>query len=92
MNDTLLGRCTAALSEAYELAGPFDDWTEICAGAVLEHLATELVALHQREPRLSVYELARILALEGRSCQPKPIETWDSHPSLTPEQRNPFLK
>lgn len=92
MNNTLLGRCTAALSEAYELAGPFDDWTEMCAGAVLEHVAAEIVALHQREPRLSVHELARILATEGRSCQPEFIETWDSHPSLTPEQRNPSLK
>lgn len=92
MNDTLLGRCTAALSEAHELAGPFDDWTEMCTGAVLEHVAAEIVALHQREPRLSVHELARILAAEGRSCQPEPIETWDSHPSLTPEQRNLSLK
>ena len=83
MNNTLLGRCTVALSEAYELAGPFDDWTEMCAGAVLEHLAAELVIMDQQGLRLSVHELARILTTEGRSCQPEPIETWDDHPSLT---------
>lgn len=92
MKDTLLGRCTAALSDAYELTGPFDDWTEMCAGAVLEHLAAEIVSLHQREPRLSVHELARILTKEGQSCQPALIETRDSHPSLTAAERNPSLK
>jgi hypothetical protein len=90
--NTLLGRCSAALSEAYELAGPFDDWTEMCAGAVLEHLAAELVALHHQEPRIGVHELAHILATEGRSCQPEPVEAYNDHPSLTAAERNPSLK
>jgi len=62
--NTLLGRCTAALSDAYELAGPLDDWTE----------------------------LARILATEGRSCQPEPVEAYNDHPSLTAAERNPSMK
>ena len=90
--NTLLGRCTAALSDAYELAGPFDDWAEMCAGAVLEHLAAELVIMDQRDLRLSVHELARILATEGRSGRPEPIETWDKHPSLMAAERNPSMK
>jgi hypothetical protein len=92
MNNTLLGRCTAALSEAYELTGPFDDWTEMCAGAVLEHLAAELLIMDQQCLRLSVHELARIFITEGRSCHPELIETWDNHPSLTAAERNPSLK
>ena len=87
MENTLLSRCTAAVSDAYELTGPFDDWTESCAGAVLEHLAAELLVMHQRDPRLTVFELARILAAEGQSCQPEPL----GHPSLTAAERNPSL-
>jgi hypothetical protein len=90
--NTLLGRCTAAFSEAYELAGPFDDWTEMCVGAVLEHLAAELVIMDQRNLRLSMHELARILATEGRSCQPDPVEAYNDHPSLTAAERNPSMK
>ena len=89
MNNTLLGRCTVALSEAHELTGPFDDWTEICTAAVLQHLAAELVMMNQREPRLTIHELARRLEDEAASIWPEPI---GSHPSLTAEQRNPSLK
>ena len=79
--NTLLGRCTAALPDAYELAGPFDDWTKMCAGAVLEHLAAELVIMDQRDLRLSVHELARILATEGRSCPPNPHRAASATPT-----------
>lgn len=60
--NTLLGRCVAAFDERYELTGPFDDdWSEMCVAAVLRHLAAELVVMNQRNPRLTVHELARII-------------------------------
>jgi hypothetical protein len=33
--------------------------------SVLEHLAAEIIVMHQREPQLSVHELARRLTLEA---------------------------
>lgn len=72
--------------------------------AVLEHLAAELVVLNQREPRVSVHEVARRFTLEAAGelsgwaeddeLDPDPDEEpldWDDHPSLTAAQRNPSL-
>lgn len=61
-SNTLLGRCVAAFDERHELLGPFDeDWQELCIAAVFRHLAAELVVMNQRDQRLTVHELARIL-------------------------------
>lgn len=68
-DNTLLGRCTVAYSEAFEAAitsqAIATDWC--CAGvaAVLEHLAAELLVLNSRNERLSVHEVARMLRLEA---------------------------
>jgi len=60
--NTLLGRCVAAFDDRHELLGPLDDdWQDLCVAAVLRHLAAELVVMNQRNPRLTVHELARIL-------------------------------
>jgi hypothetical protein len=61
MENTLLGRCVAALGDAYELTSDLEDWRDTCTVAVLEHLAFELLVLHQQDPRLTVFEIARIL-------------------------------
>lgn len=64
-DNTLLGRCTVAFTET--LMGDVPPTTEQKAAArrgvasVLEHLAAEIIVMHQREPRLSVFELARVL-------------------------------
>jgi|LauGreDrversion4_2_1035121.scaffolds.fasta_scaffold76615_7 hypothetical protein len=68
-DNTLLGRCTVALTEA--LMGDLPPTTEQKAGArrgvaaVLEHLAAEMVWLNQKNPSLTVHELARTLTLES---------------------------
>lgn len=86
----ILIRCAAAFSERYELLGPFDDnWIELCTAAALEHLAHELIVLNQRDPRLTVHQLAALLRDEAAAAMPEPIEP---HPSLTPAQRNPNLR
>lgn len=102
--NTLLGRCLVAYSEAFEAAitsqavAPQSRRQGIAA--VLEHLAAELVVMNQREPQLTVHELARRLTLEAAGelagwsddRDEEPDETWDSHPSLTAEERNPTLR
>lgn len=68
-DNTLLGRCTVAFSEALLPGTPLT--REQAAGArrgtaaVLEHLAAELLVMNQRNERLSVHEVARILTLEA---------------------------
>lgn len=58
MNDTLLNRCIAAYSE---------DAITSRAGvaSMLDHLAAEILVMHQRDPRLTVFEIARLLRLEA---------------------------
>lgn len=102
--NTLLGRCTVALSEALEgaIAEDFVTSRVLRAGiaGVLEHLAAELIVMNQRNERLSVHKVARILTLEAAGKlagwsddrDEEPDETWDSHPSLTAEDRNPTLR
>lgn len=68
-DNTLMGRCTVAFSEALLPGTPLT--REQAAGArrgvaaVLEHLAAELLVMNQRNERLSVHEVARILTLEA---------------------------
>ena len=65
MDDTLLGRCTVAYEEAFNDA--LQAWPDASARrrgvrAVIEHLAAELVVMHQRnEGRLSAHDAARLL-------------------------------
>lgn len=65
MDDTLLGRCTVAYEEAFNDA--LQAWPDASArrrgvAAVIEHLAAELVVMHQRnEGRLSAHDAARLL-------------------------------
>lgn len=97
--NTLLDRCVVAYSEAFESAITSDavvpNSRRAGVAAVLDHLAGEIVVLHQQEPRLTVHELARLLICETGSVEPEieePPETWDSHPSLTAAERNPSLR
>jgi hypothetical protein len=68
MTDTLLGRCTVAYEEAFNDA--LQAWPDASArrrgvAAVIEHLAAELLVMHQRnEGRLSAHDAAQQL-LEG---------------------------
>jgi hypothetical protein len=70
--NTLLGRCTVAYAEAWneriKTLGPAgrtewpDDAQRTGVRAVIEHLAAELVVMHQRnEGRLSAHDAARLL-------------------------------
>ena len=65
MDDTLLGRCTVAYEEAFNDA--LQAWPDASArrrgvAAVIEHLAAELLVMHQRnEGRLSAHDAARLL-------------------------------
>jgi hypothetical protein len=100
--NTMLGRCLVAYEEAFEEAitsqavNPMSRRRGVAA--VLEHLAAEIIVMHQREPSLTVHELARRLTLEaagelaGWEVDEEPEDDWDSHPSLTAEQRNPTLR
>jgi hypothetical protein len=90
--NTILGRCCTAYEERYELTGPFDDPTPLCVAAVLEHLAAEILVLHQQEPRLTVHELARRLIYEAAAAMPEPVEPPEPDPSLTAAERNPSLR
>lgn len=67
--NTLLGRCTVAYSEAFEAAitsqAVAPQSRRAGVAAVLEHLAAELLVMNQRNERLSVHEVARILTLEA---------------------------
>jgi hypothetical protein len=90
-DNTILGRCCAAYESRFDLLGPFDDEIPLCVAAVLDHLAGELQVLNRQEPRLSVHELAQLLIREAATVEPEPIEppeTWNTHPSLTAEERN----
>lgn len=105
-DNTLLGRCMVAYSEAFEEAitsqavAPQSRRAGIAA--VLEHLAAELVALNLREPRISVHEVARMLTLEAAGelsgwadddePDEEPADDWRDHPSLTAAERNPSLR
>jgi hypothetical protein len=73
--NTLLGRCTVAYAEAWneriKTLGPAGrtEWPDAAqrtgVRAVIEHLAAELVVMHQRnEGRLSAHDAAQLL-LEG---------------------------
>lgn len=68
-DNTLLGRCTVALEEALAPSVPLSREQSTAArrgvASVLEHLAAEIIVMHQREPRLTVHELARTLTLEA---------------------------
>lgn len=98
-DNTLLGRCLVAYEEAFEEAitsQAINPMSRCCGVAsVLEHLAAEMVWLNQKNPSLTVHELARILTLEAAgelAGWDDPEDDWDNHPSLTPEQRNPNLQ
>lgn len=68
-DNTLLGRCTVAYSEAFEAAitsqAIAPQSRRAGVAAVLEHLAAELLVLNSRNERLSVHEVARMLRLEA---------------------------
>ena len=76
-DNTLLGRCTVAYAEAWnermKTLGPAGktDWPDHAqrrgVAAVLEHLAAELTALNQRNERLTVHELSRLLSTEAQA-------------------------
>jgi hypothetical protein len=63
--NTLLGRCTVAYEEAFNDA--LQAWPDASArrrgvAAVIEHLAAELLVIHQRnEGRLSAHDAAQLL-------------------------------
>ena len=64
-DNTLLGRCTVAYEEAFNDA--LQAWPDASArrrgvAAVIEHLAAELLVMHQRnEGRLSAHDAAQLL-------------------------------
>jgi hypothetical protein len=66
--NTLIGRCTVAYEEAFNDA--LQAWPDASArrrgvAAVIEHLAAELLVMHQRnEGRLSARDAAQLLLLE----------------------------
>ena len=68
-DNTLLGRCLVVYEEAFEeaitsqAANPMSRRNGVAA--VLEHLAAELVVMNQRDPQMTVHELARRLTLES---------------------------
>lgn len=67
--NTLLGRCIVAYSEAFEAAITSEavapQSRRAGVAAVLAHLAAELLVLNQRNDRLSVHEITRMLTLEA---------------------------
>ena len=88
-DNTLLGRCLVAYEEAFEEAitsqavNPMSRRRGVAA--VLEHLAAELVMMTQRDPRLTVHELARRLTMEaagklaGLEKPDEPEDDWFPH-------------
>jgi len=64
-DNTLLGRCEVAYEEAFNDA--LQSWPDASArrrgvSAVIEHLAAELLVMHQRnEGRLSAHDAAQML-------------------------------
>jgi len=89
--DTLLGRCCSAYERRFDQLGPYDDEIPLCLAAVLDHLAGELQELNQLRPDLTINQLSQLLIQEAATVEPEPRETpdtWDSHPSLTAQERN----
>jgi hypothetical protein len=64
-DNTLLGRCVVAYEEAFNTFNINSSRRRVGMASVLEHLAAEIIVMHQREPQLSVHELARRLTLEA---------------------------
>lgn len=63
-DNTLLGRCTVAYEEAVQsLTYPPHTMRARRTGvaAVLDHLAAEMLVMYERDERLSVHEMARLL-------------------------------
>lgn len=58
IENTLLGRCTAAYCEG-------SITSRAGVAAILDHIAAEILVMHQRNPRLTVFEIARLLRLEA---------------------------
>ena len=77
-DNTLLGRCTVAYSEAFEAAitsqAIAPQSRRAGVAAVLEHLAAELLVLNSRNHRFSVHEVARMLRLEAAG----ELAGWDA--------------
>jgi hypothetical protein len=90
--NTILGRCCAAYETRFHDLGTYDDEIPLCVAAVLDHLAGEIQALAQHDPRLTVGRLAQLLTYEAASVRPEPEELPDRHPSLTAAERNPSLR
>lgn len=89
--NTLLGRCAVALSEAYEQTGPFDEWPEICAAAMLEHLAAELLVMKvQNGSELTAREIAQRF-VQAADETDEPADEND-HGSLSVAERNSSLR
>ena len=61
MNDTLLDRCAAAYEDA--ILSQYSHRQAIAT--VLEHVAAELVAMNQRDARLTVHQVAQRLRMEA---------------------------
>ncbi len=69
-DNTLLDRCTVALTEALMRETPPTieqrQYARRAAGAVLDHLSHELVSLAERRPGLTVHALAMLLREEAK--------------------------
>lgn len=83
-DNTLLGRCTVAYSEAFEAAitsqaiAPQSRRRGVAA--VLDHLAAELQVLNERNHRISIHEFARMLRLEAAG----ELAGWDQDQEVQP--------
>ena len=63
---TLVGRTTAAFSDALESAGICDNWIETAIRELLPHIACELIAEEQAQGRpMTLSEAARFLCDEA---------------------------
>ena len=73
-DNTLLGRCTVAYEEAVNaLNYPLhtNRSRQVGVAAVIEHLAAELLVMHQRnDGRLSAHDAAQILREEALTQSP----------------------
>lgn len=106
LNSTMLGRCCLAYYEEFDSnRNPSDYFYSLQLGMahVFELLAAEITVLRQENPGLSAEAFARQLLDEadmGDDTWPDQEEDeeqvgedeWHTHPSLTPEQRNPNLQ
>lgn len=61
VNNTLLGRCTVAYDEAFEVPGS----RRAGVAAVLDHLAAEIAVMMERAPNLTPHQIITILRLEA---------------------------